>query len=146
MKTWAFIVAFALIIPPIAWAESIDEELLYNFLQGPYELIGRWPDSNETYIGRVLLKKSNRHFKVVRMVSNKRIEGVGKIETATADNVRVLRIRFSKAGRTYEGTYLIDSDLDNYGRLSGYLYLKEGGTKKVGLEALFSDHGQLRRR
>jgi hypothetical protein len=145
MKIWAFIVAFVLINSPIAWAESVDEELLYNFLQGSYELIGRWPDSNETYIGRVLLKKSNRHFKVVRTGSNKRIEGVGKIETATADNVRVLRIRFSKAGRTYEGTYLIDSDLDNYGRLTGYLYLKEGGTKKVGLEALFSDHGQLRR-
>ena len=145
MKIWVFIVALVLIISPIVWAESIDEELLYNFLQGPYELIGRWPDSNETYIGRVLLKKSNRHFKVVRTVSDKSIEGVGKIETATADNVRVLRIRFSKAGNTYEGTYLIDSDLDNYCRLSGYLYLKEGGTKKVGLEALFSDHGQLRK-
>ena len=144
MKILAFIVALVLVISPIAWAESADEELLYNFLQGSYELIGRWPDSNETYIGRVLLKKSNHHFRVVRTVSNKRIEGVGKIETATADNVRVLRIRFSKAGRTYEGTYLIDSDLDNYGRLTGYLYLKEGGTKKVGLEALFRDHGQLR--
>ena len=144
MKILTFIVALVLVISPIAWAESADEELLYNFLQGSYELIGRWPDSNETYIGRVLLKKSNHHFRVVRTVSNKRIEGVGKIETATADNVRVLRIRFSKAGRTYEGTYLIDSDLDNYGRLTGYLYLKGGGTKKVGLEALFRDHGQLR--
>ena len=56
MKIWAFFVALILIISPIVWAESIDEELLYNFLQGSYELIGRWPDSNETYIGRVLLK------------------------------------------------------------------------------------------
>ncbi len=104
MKIRAFIVALVLIIPPIAWAESVDEQSLYNFLQGSYELIGRWPDSNETYIGMVLLKKSNHRFRVVRTVSNKRIEGVGKIETATADNVRVLRIRFSKAGRTYEGT------------------------------------------
>jgi len=104
MKIRTFIVALVLVISPIAWAESVDEESLYNFLQGSYELIGRWPDSNETYIGMVLLKKSNHRFRVVRTVSNKRIEGVGKIETATADNVRVLRIRFSKAGRTYEGT------------------------------------------
>jgi hypothetical protein len=146
MKIWAFIAALVLIISSIAWGESADEALLYNFLQGSYELIGRWPDSNETYCGKVLLKKSNRHFKVVRTVSNTKIEGVGNIETATADNIKVLRIRFSKAGRIYEGTYLINSDLDNYGRLSGYLYLKEGGTKNLGLEALFSDHRQLRRK
>jgi hypothetical protein len=42
--------------------------------------------------------------------------------------------------KRYEATYLINSDLDNYARLSGYLYLIQGGTKVAGLEALFIDH------
>jgi len=42
--------------------------------------------------------------------------------------------------KSYEATYLIDSDLDNYGRLTGYLYIKGTETKKPGLEALFIDH------
>jgi len=30
--------------------------------------------------------------------------------------------------------------LDNYGRLTGYVYLNDGGTTTPWLEALFSDH------
>ncbi len=65
---------------------------------------------------------------------------MGKIDVVTADKIKVLRVTFTENKKEYEATYLIDSDLDNYGRLTGYIYLKAGGTKSPGLEALFSDH------
>ena len=46
--------------------------------------------------------------------------------------------------RHYEATYFFNSDLDNYARLLGYLYVIQGGTKEPGLEALFIDHQTLR--
>ncbi len=65
------------------------------------------------------------------------VKGIGKIETVTSDKTKVLRVRFRSQGKDYEATYLIGSDLDNYGRLTGYVYFKDGETKTPGLEALF---------
>ena len=121
---------------PTALAEN-DTDFLYDFLKGSYEIIGRWPDSDETYSGKIVLEKEREHFRVIRLIDGKKITGIGKIETATSDKVKVLRIRFEQDEREYEGTYLIGSDLENYGRLTGYLYLKNGKTKKPGLEAFF---------
>jgi len=55
-----------------------------------------------------------------------------------------LRVEFVHKGRKYGGTYLIGSDLDNYARLTGYLYLKKGKTTKPGLEALFIERQPLK--
>ncbi len=144
MKVCAFMLVIVLVNTPIVWAENDHEALLYDFLEGSYEIIGRWPDTDEPYTGKMELKRSKDHLKTIRRINGEIIEGVGKIETATADNINVLRIRFIEDGRSYEGTYIIASDLDNYGRLTGYVYLKEGGTKIAGLEAMFRDHGQIR--
>ena len=122
-----------------------DTDFLYDFLKGSYELVGRWPDSNETYSGKIVLEKDREYFRVVRLINGKKITGVGKIETATSDKVKVLRIRFKQDEREYEGTYLIGSDLENYGRLTGYLYLKNGKTKNPGLEAFFIFFDALRK-
>ena len=68
----------------------------------------------------------------------------GRIIRATADKIKVLRVEFVHKGRKYGGTYLIGSDLDNYARLTGYLYLKKGKTTKPGLEALFIERQPLK--
>ncbi|MDR3553269.1 MAG: hypothetical protein P4L55_00805 [Syntrophobacteraceae bacterium] len=124
------------------WARSAGSDPLYDFLEGHYEIIGRWPDSNRTFTGKIVLRKSHDHLKVIRMIGGRKIEGSGTIETATMGEAKVLRIIFVQKDRTYEGTYVIGSDLDNYGRLSGHVYLKNGGTKRPGLEAFFVDHSR----
>jgi hypothetical protein len=48
-------------------------------------------------------------------------------------------VTFSHRNRDYEATYLIHADLDNYARLTGYLFQASGKTVKPGLEALFID-------
>ena len=126
------------------WADNHNNsgeiDFLYGFLEGPYDLIGRLPDSNITYTGKMVLRKTDGKLEVIRRIEGKEIKCVGNIEMATADKIKVLRIRFVDENKNYEATYLIDSDFNNYGRLTGYLYLKGDGTKNPGLEALFIDH------
>jgi len=113
---------------------------LYSFLDGSYRLIGKYPDSDETYSGKVVLAYAKKGLSVSRLIDNRKIQGKGTLEAATGDAVQVLRVRFLQDGQTYEATYLINSDLDNYARLSGYYYRQDGTTKDPGLEAWFIDH------
>lgn len=109
-----------------------------GFFAGDYALIGRKPDSRETYAGRVRLRESSGGgLEVTRTVNGRTARGRAAFETATADRIPVLRMRFTLDGRRCEGTYLWRSDLDNYLRLTGYVYRLDGGTKSAGLEALF---------
>ncbi len=52
--------------------------------------------------------------------------------------IPVFRIYFVEDGTDMEGTFLWRSDLDNDGRISGYIYPKGYTGKKPGLEALFA--------
>lgn len=113
----------------------------YRYLMGSYVCVGRWPDSNKTFSGRVEIGEANEGVKIIRMIDGQRIEGVGKYGSITPDEIRVLKIIFTQEGKAYEETCLVSGDLDNYARITCYLYAEK--TKKVGLEALFSDHGQL---
>jgi hypothetical protein len=140
MKRLRFIVLFLLIAnTTFVIGSDADVEFLYGHLQGTYILIGKAPDSNMTYHGTMELIKKENGLKVVRAISGKTVTGKGKIEHVTADKTQVLRVRFSENKKQYEATYVISSDLDNYGRLTGYLYEQDGKTELPGFEALFSD-------
>ncbi len=121
------------------WAQAQGAEFPSAFLEGTYHVVGRWPDSAELYTGKIVVKSQGEHFQVRRTIGGEAVEGVGRMGTATADRVKVLRVEFPRGGKRYEATYLIHSDLDNYARWTGYVYLKEGTTQKPGLEALFID-------
>ncbi len=136
----AILIFLSLPASVLAGNDEENTDFTYGFLIGSYEVIGRYPDSNETYTGKVIIKKSQETLEVFRIIDNKTIKGAASLDLVTADKIKVLRVGFTENETEYEATYLIDTDLDNYGRLTGYIYLKEGGTKKPGLEALFSDH------
>jgi hypothetical protein len=66
-----------------------------------------------------------------------RTRGTGSIDLATADRIKVLRVRYQGG---LEGNYLFGSDLDNYARITGYIYrVGQRTTRNPGLEALFAD-------
>jgi len=138
---WTITTVLAL-VSTLVWAQvkDLSDEPLYDFLCGSYHVIGRLPDSNQLYSGKVEFKLSGNQLVVVRLIGGHRVRGIGKIETATPDKIKVLRVHFRSRDKEFEATYLIGSDLDNHGRLTGYVYMKGGGTKAPGLEALFIEH------
>ena len=123
----------------LVWAQAKDfsDKPLYDFVCGSYQVIGRLPDSNQLYSGKVEFKLSGNQLEIVRLIGEHRARGIGRIETATPDKIKILRVHFRSKDKDYEATYLIGSDLDNYGRLTGHVYLKDGETRTPGLEALF---------
>lgn len=138
---WAMTTVLAL-VSTLVWAHAKDfrDEPLYDFLCGSYHVIGRLPDSDQLYSGKVEFRLSGNQLEVVRLIGGLRVRGIGKIETATPDKIKVLRVHFQSKDKDYEATYLIGSDLDNYGRLTGYVYFRDGETRMPGLEALFIEH------
>jgi hypothetical protein len=124
---------------------SEDTDDLLNYFTGSYRLIGKELDSDKTFLGRVIIDRKGHELKVLRTVNGMTSEGVGRIEFRPVASSRVLRIRFSSGNSKFEGTYLYHSDLDNYARITGYLYKVDPrtgvpiDTKNPGLEALFPE-------
>ena len=128
-------------------AESSSEQeatnMLRVFLVGSYEVVGRYPDSQQLYSGTVEIRLSDTDSKTLsmkRMIGDVSTQAEGTIAEATSDGVKVLRCVFQDAGQSMEATYLIDSDLDNYARLTGYVYRRGGNTRLPGIEVLFNNH------
>jgi len=120
--------------------KPLNVEFLRGFLAGEYDLIGRKPDSATTYTGRITIRDVGGTLRVTRTIDGKTERGIIQFDTVGADRIPVLRAHFSMDGRKYEATYLWRSDLDNYPRVTGYIYLPKNQTKSPGLEALFPIH------
>jgi len=125
----------------MATAAQADDSGLRDFLLGNYILIGKAVDSDATYQGKVeLYAEKNGGMKAKRMIQGQTVIGDAALETALGGEAQVLRIRFSEKNIAYEETCLWKSDLDNYARISCYLYRPGGATANPGLEALFHYH------
>ncbi len=139
MKTSLFMMIAVLAVP---FSLTAQDEDLYGFLVGRYQMIGRYPDSIATYTGTVVVSMGDSLLDIERTVGGVTVQGTGRIVPVTSDRIKVLRIRFIDGGRALEGTFLIAGDLDNYGRLSGYIYSPEDETRPPGLEAWFIDQDE----
>lgn len=115
-----------------------DHAFLYGFLAGTYRVVGQEIDSDATYGGTVVFEGRQDHLAVTREIRGETTRGTGRIEHALGpDAVAVLRVRFTRGGQAFEITYLVHGDLDNYARLSGFVYRPGAPTARPGLEALF---------
>ncbi len=117
-----------------------EDDFLHMMAQGKYLLVGKGLDSDNTYHGKVEIKESNGKLTVSRNINGKISNGTAAIEPALNGDAKVLRIRFTEGEKEYEQTCMVGSDLDNYARISCYLYQPKVRTMQPGLEVLFNDH------
>lgn len=122
----------------VSSAHANDSNSLQGLVVGHYDLIGKSIGNNETYFGEVIINgtDSGSEMQVTRVINDSTVLGKATIEL-TNEKVHVLRIRFVENELSYEETCLINSDLDNYARLTCHVYEPDKTTKKPGLEALF---------
>jgi hypothetical protein len=109
-------------------------------VQGNYILVGKALDSDETYLGKLVITSGENQLLVKRIIDGVTVSGTAVIEPAAGGDAKVLRIRFRQNRQLFEQTCMVGSDLDNYARISCYLYKPDVKTKRPGLEALFIDH------
>ena len=126
------------LIASSAFGEDQAADFLASFVAGHYRLIGQAPEGGATYHGRVEITRDGTALEVKRTIAGKTVRGTAAVENAPMAETPVLRLRFKEAGRNYEGTCLINGDLDNHARLTCHLYRKDGNTRQPGLEALFA--------
>lgn len=112
-----------------------------GFLAGNYILIGKKINSHQTYQGRIsmIFNEKGRCLDITRVIEGRTVTGTARIVPVLEGEAQVLRLAFTDEGVVYEGTLLWRGDLDNYGRLSGYIYVKGTHPEKPGLEAYFID-------
>lgn len=134
------VIIFILFVSPELLAEDNNKQFLMDFIAGNYHLIGKALDSENTYYGTITFKKTGNNLAVVRTIANTVAYGDAAIEKALHGETNVLRIRFRETSIDYEETCLITGDLDNYARLSCYLYRPGEKTDDPGLETFFIKH------
>ena len=122
-------------IPAFAQEDQLD--FLKQFVLGEYHVVGKYPESDQAYQGKIKFQMIDNNLEVVRTIGSIQVKGKAAIDSVTADAVKILRVQFNENDIAYETTYLINSDLDNYARLSGFIYFQNKKTSKPGLEALF---------
>lgn len=128
-----------LVLTSIVWGAD-EWESDYPLIAGHYEVIGRQCESGKLFTGSIIIEEVNPNvFVVTRVIYGKTIKGSGQVEFATPDKIPVFRIHFVENGKDMEGTFLWRGDLDNDGRISGYVYPKGYQGKKPGLESLFAE-------
>ena len=73
-------------------------------------------------------------------MGGKTVFGDAALEKARAGEAFILKMHYREEGIDYEESCLFMSDLDNYARISCYLYEPGKRTKSPGLESFFHDH------
>lgn len=129
-----FFVSVALAAP----TSKLPRAEFVNVMQGDYVVVGKKPDAQTAYVGRLTFRPRGNKLAFARTVAGRTVRGVATLElTATETPVPVLRMHFVQDGQRYEATFQWMIDLDNYARFTGYVYRPDGTTKEGGLEMLF---------
>lgn len=126
---------------PLGAQEEDEQMSTLGFLAGDYILIGRRIGSHETYTGsiRFIYNEKDRCLDMKRTIAGQTVSGTARIVPVLAGDAQALRLSYIEKGIEYEGTFLWRGDLDNYGRLSGFIYIKGTNPDLPGLEAYFID-------
>jgi len=124
----------------VAFVSNADDDFSSSFVSGNYRLIGQGIDTDVSYSGTISIYLENNQLKIKRKINGNVINGVASFKSTLSGDSKVLRIEFSENEIDYEETCLWSSDLDNYARITCYLYTPGSKIKKPGIEAFFIDH------
>lgn len=108
-----------------------------DFFTGTYLLVGKALDSEHTFSGKVEFFREREKLKFRRSIEGGEIVGEAQLQPVAGGDTTVLRLSYREQGTVYEQTCLWQSDLDNYPRISCYLYRPGVATHQPGLEVLF---------
>ena len=134
-----FVTMMAAILPVVAKDQEYEENRL-NFLGGSYIIIGKHYKSKQAYQGTATISSTGKSLKITKHINKQTIIGTGNIERAIFADVDVLRMRWLEDKQKLESTCLFQGDLDNYARISCYVYPLKKDISKPGLEAWFIDN------
>ncbi|MCW9013907.1 MAG: hypothetical protein OQL06_08995 [Gammaproteobacteria bacterium] len=136
MKTLCLI---ALSLLAMSANAEIDQQELIRFFHGSYDFIGVTPDTQNNYSGKAKFEARQGYLDVTREINGIQVNARASLEKTAMADAYVLRMRFKENNIDFEETCLFHADLDNYARLTCYLYQPEKQTHKPGMEAYFFD-------
>ncbi len=125
-----------------------------TYLQGEYIAVGREAKTATPYQGKINIKcLENRKISVTRRINKSVVKAEGKIINITghekSEKTKTLnlgfKVTFTEQKTNYTIHYLVINDpSDNYARLSGVIYAKQGKKELLpGFEGLFANEGLL---
>jgi hypothetical protein len=127
-----------------ATAKDVEyKEEAHNFLAGSYLIIGKHYKSKQAYHGKATLSLNGNELKLTKHINEQIISGNGKVERAIFADVDVLRMKFNEHENELEATCLFKGDLDNYARITCYIYPPDMNIDEPGLEAWFIDRSKI---
>ncbi len=135
-SVFAALLAFTLGSPASA-TKSNEEAFVLSFVVGDYVIVGKAPDNGATYAGVARIERQSGRLLLHRRIGSKDAIAEGAIETPSPPGEgEVLRFRWHDDEPRLM-TCLVDSDLDNYARLTCFWAIKDHDHVEPGLETMF---------
>jgi hypothetical protein len=136
--TRSFIAVLITLLCLAASAVAADKELpLLSFVKGDYVIIGKAPDNGPTYSGQGRREKKGNKLILHRQINGKQRVAEGVLAVPSPPNEgEVLRFTWFESGPR-EMTCLVNSDLDNFARLTCYWVTPKQRHTEPGMEAMF---------
>lgn len=119
------------------WAAGQDEPPQWNFVVGRYQLIGRQPDSLQTYTGTARIERVGKKLRLSRRIAGVESQILGVVKRADPGEAWVLSFQWQEK-TPMEMVCLVGGDLDNYARLTCHWGKAGNPHKQPGMEAYFA--------
>ena len=126
-----------LLLAPTSRAAEVDESALWHFVPGKYWLVGRHPDSTQTYTGAARIELIGKQLRLTREIGGQRSRIFGVIRRADPGEADILAFSWGKRV-PMEMICLVGSDLDNYARLTCHWGRAGNPHRQPGMEAYFA--------
>lgn len=117
---------------------SDEEPVQWQLAPGRYRLVGQRPDGGRTYAGTARIERVGQRLRLTRRIGGASQTIWGGVRRADPGEAWVLAFSWNAAAKPHEMVCLVDTDLDNYGRLSCHWGRAGNPHRQPGMEAYFA--------